>query len=86
MATNQQTAASSSSTLVVDKKTPIMPACIGSTFRALNEAAVTVEVLCRTARVSAEGLERFVIGIDELSTIALAKQKANLQRDYDLLT
>lgn len=63
--------------------TSLVPECIPTIGRAVNELATTAEVTFRAMRKAAEGLERTVEGVDEIATLMLAQQHQRIMAELE---
>lgn len=65
------------------KSNSLMPTCITELFTAANELSLAATAACRTIRITVEGLEHVVVGLEEVSTLALSAQRKRLLAELE---
>lgn len=68
-------------TTTVARKQSLLPPCIGELWNAANELALATTATARTIRKVAEGMEKTVEGIDEVTTLMLRQQRERLLKE-----
>ena len=65
-------------TTLVQQRTSLFPPCLTELFTAANELSLATTATCRTIRKVADGMERTVEGLDEITGLMLAQQRERL--------
>jgi hypothetical protein len=71
-------------TTLVQQRTSLFPPCLTELFTAANELSLATTATCRTIRKTAEGVERTVDGLNEITTLMLRQQRERLLLELSL--